>query len=142
MNVVLVLGVLDSPVFARVVRSEVLALRSSVFVESAIAAGNPTSRILFVHLLPNAIQGAMAQTAVRAAWAVRISATLAFLGVGIQAPTPEWGAMIRQGAEFMITGQWWVGVFPGVALIFLVFGLNMFGDGMQELLNPRRKAVK
>ena len=50
--------------------------------------------------------------------------------------------MIRQGAEFMITGQWWVGVFPGVALIFLVFGLNMFGDGMQELLNPRRKAVK
>lgn len=142
LNVVLVLGFLDSPVFARVVRSEVLALRSSVFVESAVAAGNPTWRIMFVHLLPNAIQGAMAQSAVRAAWAVRISATLAFLGVGIQAPTPEWGAMIRQGAEFMITGQWWVALFPGIALIFLVFGLNMFGDGMQELLNPRRKAAK
>jgi peptide/nickel transport system permease protein len=140
LNVVLVLGVLDSPVFARVVRSEVLALRSSVFVESAIAAGNPTSRILFVHLLPNAIQGAMAQTAVRAAWAVRISATLAFLGVGIQAPTPEWGAMIRQGAEFMITGQWWVALFPGIALIFLVFGLNLLGDGMQDLMDPRRRA--
>ncbi len=142
LNVVLVLGFLDSPVFARVVRSEVLALRSSVFVESAVAVGNPTWRIMFFHLLPNAIQGAMAQTAVRAAWAVRISATLAFLGVGIQAPTPEWGAMIRQGAEFMITGQWWVALFPGIALIFLVFGLNMFGDGLQELLNPRRKAVK
>lgn len=140
LNVVLVLGVLDSPVFARIVRSEVLALRSSVFVESAIAAGNPTSRILFVHLLPNAIQGAMAQTAVRAAWAVRISATLAFLGVGIQAPTPEWGAMIRQGAEFMITGQWWVALFPGIALIFLVFGLNLLGDGMQDLMDPRRRA--
>ena len=141
-NVVLVLGFLDSPVFARVVRSEVLALRSSIFVESAIAAGNPTWRILFVHLLPNSIQGAMAQTAVRAAWAVRISATLAFLGVGIQAPTPEWGAMIRQGAEFMITGQWWVGIFPGVALIFLVFGLNLFGDGIQDVLDPRRRAEK
>ena len=141
-NVVLVLGFLDSPVFARVVRSEVLALRSSIFVESAIAAGNPTWRILFVHLLPNSIQGAMAQTAVRAAWAVRISATLAFLGVGIQAPTPEWGAMIRQGAEFMITGQWWVGIFPGVALIFLVFGLNLFGDGIQDVLYPRRRAEK
>lgn len=142
LNVVLVLGLLDSPVFARVVRSEVLALRSSGFVESAVAAGNSTRRILFVHLLPNAIQGAMAQSAVRAAWAVRISATLAFLGVGIQAPTPEWGAMIRQGAEFMITGQWWVALYPGIALIFLVLGLNMFGDGMQEILNPRRKAVK
>ena len=141
-NVVLVLGFLDSPVFARVVRSEVLALRSSIFVESAIAAGNPTWRILFVHLLPNSIQGAMAQTAVRAAWAVRISATLAFLGVGIQAPTPEWAAMIRQGAEFMITGQWWVGIFPGVALIFLVFGLNLFGDGIQDVLDPRRRTEK
>lgn len=142
LNVVLVLGFLDSPVFARVVRAEVLALRSSGFVESAIAAGNPTYRILFVHLLPNAIQGAMAQSAVRAAWAVRISATLAFLGVGIQAPTPEWGAMIRQGAEFMITGQWWVALYPGIALILLVLGLNMFGDGIQEILNPRRKAVQ
>jgi peptide/nickel transport system permease protein len=141
LNVVLVIGFLDSPVFARVVRAEVLALRNSTFVESAIAAGNPTWRILFVHILPNAIQGAMAQSAVRAAWAVRISATLAFLGVGIQAPTPEWGAMIRQGAEYLVTGQWWVGVFPGIALILMVLGLNMLGDGLQDLLDPRRKAA-
>lgn len=139
-NVVLVIGILDSPVFVRVVRSEVLALRSSTYVEAAVAAGNPVWRIMFVHILPNAIQGAMAQSAVRAAWAVRISATLAFLGVGIQAPTPEWGAMIRQGAEFMVSGQWWVGIFPGVALIIMVLGLNMFGDGLQDLLSPRRKA--
>jgi peptide/nickel transport system permease protein len=141
LNVILVVGVLDSPVFARVVRAEVLALRSSTFIEAAVAAGNPTWRILFVHLLPNAIQGAMAQVAVRAAWAVRISATLAFLGVGIQAPTPEWGVMIRQGAEYMVTGQWWVGVFPGCALIILVLGFNLLGDGLQDLLDPRRKAA-
>ena len=142
LNVILVLGFLDSPVFARVVRAEVLGLRSSNFVESAVAAGNPTWRILFVHLLPNAIQGAMAQTAVRAAWAVRISATLAFLGVGIQAPTPEWGAMIRQGAEYMVSGQWWVALYPGLALILLVFGLNLFGDGLQDLMDPRRRFAK
>jgi peptide/nickel transport system permease protein len=141
LNVVLVIGFLDSPVFARVVRAEVLALRNSTFVESAIAAGNPTWRILFVHILPNAIQGAMAQSAVRAAWAVRISATLAFLGVGIQPPTPEWGAMIRQGAEYLVTGQWWVGIFPGIALILMVLGLNMLGDGLQDLLDPLRKAA-
>ena len=116
-----------------------MSLRASTFVESAVAAGNPTHRILFVHLLPNVLHGAMAQTAVRAAWAVRISATLAFLGIGIQAPTPEWGAMIRQGAEYMVTGQWWVAVFPGLALVLMVLGLNMLGDGLQDVLNPRRQ---
>lgn len=141
LNVVLVLGLLDAPVFARVVRAEVLSLRGGTFVEAAVAAGNPTRRILFRHILPNALRGAMAQTAVRAAWAVRISATLAFLGVGIQPPTPEWGAMIRQGAEYMVTGEWWVAVFPGCALILLVLGLNMLGDGLADLLDPRRKAA-
>jgi peptide/nickel transport system permease protein len=119
-NVIFVIGLIDAPIFVRVVRAEVLALRSSNFVEAARALGNPTWRILFVHLLPNALRGAIAQTSVRAAWAVRISATLAFLGVGIQQPTPEWGAMIRQGAEFIVTGQWWVAMFPGCALILLV----------------------
>ena len=140
-NVILVIGLLDAPIFARVVRAEVLALRQSNLVEAAIAAGNPTWRLLFVHLAPNAIQGAMAQTAVRAAWAVRISATLAFLGIGIQPPTPEWGAMIRQGAEFMVTGQWWVALFPGIALIGMVLGLNLAGDGLQDLIDPRRAAA-
>jgi peptide/nickel transport system permease protein len=73
---------------------------------------------------------------------VRISATLAFLGVGIQQPTPEWGAMIRQGAEFIVTGQWWVAIFPGCALILLVLGFNMFGDGAQDVLDPQRKSAK
>ena len=138
-NVVIMLGVLDAPVFARLVRSEVLALRSGGFVESAVAAGNTLPRLLFVHLMPNALAGAMAQSAVRAAWAVRISTTLAFLGLGIQPPTPEWGAMIRQGAEYMVTGQWWVGVFPGIALILLSLGLNLAGDGLSELLDPRQR---
>ncbi|MEM8855072.1 MAG: ABC transporter permease [Pseudomonadota bacterium] len=138
LNVVLVIGILDSPIFARVVRSEVLAYRSSTMVEAAKAAGNPTWRIVLVHLLPNTMSGAMAQSAVRAAWAVRIAAALAFLGIGIQVPTPEWGVMIRQGAEFMVTGQWWVAVFPGLALMVMMLGLNMLGDGAQDLLNPRR----
>ena len=80
LNVVLVIGLLDSPMFARIVRAEVLVLRNSVFVEASIAIGNPTWRLLLVHLLRNSIKGALAQVAVRMAWAVRISATLAFLG--------------------------------------------------------------
>jgi peptide/nickel transport system permease protein len=139
-NVVLVIGFLDSPIFARIVRAEVLALREATFVRAAIAAGNPPWRVMAVHILPNAILGATAQLPIRMAWAVRISATLAFIGVGIQAPAPEWGAMIRQGAEFVISGEWWVATFPGLALMALVLGFNLLGDGLTDILDPRRKA--
>lgn len=140
-NVVLVIGLLDSPIFARVVRAEVLVLRHSTFVRAAVAVGNPPWRVMLVHILPNAILGATAQLPVRMAWAVRISATLAFIGVGIQAPAPEWGAMIRQGAEYVISGEWWVATFPGLALIGVVLGFNLLGDGLTDILDPRRKAV-
>jgi peptide/nickel transport system permease protein len=139
-NVVLVIGFLDSPIFARIVRAEVLALREATFVRAAIAAGNPPWRVMAVHILPNAILGATAQLPIRMAWAVRISATLAFIGVGIQAPAPEWGAMIRQGAEYVISGEWWVATFPGLALMALVLGFNLLGDGLTDILDPRRKA--
>ena len=141
LNVVLVIGFLDSPIFARVVRAEVLALRESTFVRAAIAVGNPPWRVMLVHILPNAILGATAQLPIRMAWAVRISATLAFIGVGVQAPAPEWGAMIRQGAEYVISGEWWVATFPGLGLIGLVLGFNLLGDGLTDLLDPRRKAT-
>ena len=140
-SMVLVIGILDSPMFARVVRAEVLALRESTFVKAALAIGNPPWRIMLVHILPNAILGATAQLPMRMAWAVRISATLSFIGVGIQAPTPEWGAMIRQGAEYAITGQWWVALFPGLALMGLVLGFNLLGDALSDMLDPRRRAA-
>ena len=138
LNVVIVVGVLDVPMFARLVRSEVLALRASGFIEAAVNAGNPTWRILWVHLLPNCMRGAVAQMPIRMAWAVRASATLAFIGIGIQVPTPEWGAMIHQGAEFIISGEWWVAIFPGVALVILIIAFSMVGDGLEELIDPRR----
>ncbi len=141
LNVIVVLGLVEAPIFARVVRAEVLALRSGGYVEAAVAAGNPLRRVLFVHIMPNAISGATAQIALRMAWAVRASATLAFLGVGIQAPAPEWGAMIRQGAEFLISGQWWIALFPGLALVGIVLGFNLMGDGLHDLLDPKGKTV-
>jgi len=140
-NVVIVIGFLDSPIFARIVRAEVLALRQATFVRAAVAVGNPPWRVMAVHILPNAILGATAQLPIRMAWAVRISATLAFIGVGIQAPAPEWGAMIRQGAEFVISGEWWVATFPGLALMALVLGFNLLGDGLSDILDPRRRAA-
>ena len=137
-NVILVIGLLDAPIFARVVRAEILALRGGLLIESARAIGNSTPRLLFVHVLPNSISGALTQISVRMAWAIRVSATLAFVGIGIQQPTPEWGAMIRQGAEFMVTGEWWVALFPGLALVTLIFGLNLAADGIQDWMGRRR----
>ena len=139
-NLVIAIAVLDIPLFARVVRAEVLAARASGFIEAAVAAGNPTWRILAVHLLPNCLRGAIAQIPIRMAWAVRVSATLAFIGVGVQVPAPEWGAMIRQGAEQMIGGEWWVSLVPGSALVTLIIGFSMLGDGLDELMDPRRSA--
>ena len=110
-------------------------------MQAAIAVGNPAWRVMWVHILPNAILGATAQLPMRMAWAVRISATLAFIGVGIQAPTPEWGAMIRPGAEYVITGEWWAALFPGLALMTLVLGFNLLGDGLTDLLDPKRRGV-
>jgi peptide/nickel transport system permease protein len=140
LNVILTLGVLDAAIFARLVRAETIALRRGGIVESAIAAGNPCWRVMWLHVFPNVQQGMIAQMSVRAAWAVRVSATLAFLGIGVQAPTPEWGLMIRQGGEYMLSGQWWVGLFPGLALLVMVLGLNFLGDGLQDILDPRRRA--
>ena len=140
-NIVLVIGLLDSPIFARIVRAEVLALRQATFVRAAVAVGNPPWRVMAVHILPNAILGATAQLPIRMAWAVRISATLAFIGVGVQALAPEWGAMIRQGAEYVISGEWWVAMFPGVALMALVLSFNLLGDGLTDMLDPRRRAT-
>lgn len=137
-NVILVIGLLDAPIFARVVRAEILALRGGLLIESARAIGNGTRRMLFVHVLPNSMSGALTQISVRMAWAIRVSATLAFVGIGIQQPTPEWGAMIRQGAEYMVTGEWWVALFPGLALVLLIFGLNLAADGIQDWMGHRR----
>lgn len=137
---IFVIGLLDAPLFARLVRSEVLALRRGTLVESALVAGNPTWRILLVHLLPNCAQGVTALAALRMAWAVRISATLSFVGVGIQAPTPEWGVMIKLGAEHIVTGAWWVVLFPALGLILLVLGFNFVADGLSRLTDPRHRA--
>ena len=138
-NLVLVIGFIEVPLFARMVRSEVLQLRAGGLVDAAIAAGNPTWRIIFVHLLPNTLRGTVSQFAPRIALAVRVSATLAFVGIGVQAPAPEWGAMIRLGSENVVTGEWWIATFPGLALILLVLACNFLGDGVQELMDPRRR---
>ena len=131
-SVVLVIGFLDMPIYLRLIRTETLRIRESTYVESAKAVGNPSWRILLRHILPNALPPVLIQTALRLAWAVKIIAALAFVGVGIRVPTAEWGSMIRVGSEFIITGQWWASVFPGLAVLILTFGFNILADSLQD----------
>lgn len=136
--VVVVIAILDTPVFIRLTRGQVLSIREAMYVEAAKATGNKPWRIMWRHIMPNTVPPLIIQAAMRLAWAVMVVASLAFVGVGIQVPTPEWGAMIRHGSQFITAGQWWPAVFPGIALMLLVLGFNLLADAIQDHLDPRK----
>lgn len=139
--VVGVIALVDLPIYTRLVRTEVLRIRELPFVVAARAVGNRTRRLLRRHVLPNSVPSVISQTAVRFASAITVVAALAFVGVGIQAPTAEWGSMIRLGASDVIGGIWWTTAFPGLAIVILSLGLNLFADGLQTYLDPRSRAT-
>ncbi len=138
-SVIFVIALVDTPVFVRLIRSQTRHIRELTYIEAARALGNPTWRVLLRHILPNAIGPVIVQTAVRLAWAVNIVAALAFVGVGIKVPTPEWGSMIKSGAQYISTGEWWPYTIPGVAILLLTLGFNLLADGLQDHLDPRRR---
>jgi peptide/nickel transport system permease protein len=131
-TIIAALAFVNIPIFVRVVRSQVLTLREQRFVEAAVASGNPTWRILFRHVLPNTWVPILAQATISIAFAIIIIAGLSFLGVGIKPPTPEWGLMIQTGYQNLISGQWWISIFPGLAVASVVLGFHLIGDGIQH----------
>lgn len=130
-NVVLAIMVINVPRFMRLIRSEALSLRESRFIEAAQAVGNTATRVLRKHMLPNVIGVTLAQSSLAAAHAIVVIAALSFLGVGVSPPNPSWGLMIQAGARQMTTGDWWVVVFPGLAVLIAVASLNLVADGLQ-----------
>jgi peptide/nickel transport system permease protein len=136
-NIVVVIAILNVPIYIRLVRSQVLSLREQAFVEAAHAAGNSGVAIALRHVLPNAIGPTLAQSTVTMGGAVLVIAGLSFIGAGVQPPTPEWGAMIAAGANGIIIGQWWESVFPGIVLSLTVFGFAIVGEGLQTILRER-----
>ena len=130
-NVILAIMVINIPRFMRLIRSEALSLRESRFIEAAWAVGATRSRVLIRHMLPNVIGVSLAQSSLAAAHAIVVIAALSFLGVGVSPPQPSWGLMIQAGARRMATGDWWVVVFPGLAVLLTVVALNLIADGLQ-----------
>jgi len=138
-NVIYVLTLFKIPVFTRLMRSEALSLREIEYIEAARCVGNSNLRIVFRHLLPNSLAPALVQLSVSIGASILLTAGLSFIGAGVRVPTPEWGLMIASGAQNMITGQWWIAFFPGVAMSLAVLGFALVGDSLREVLDPARR---
>jgi peptide/nickel transport system permease protein len=137
-NLIILLAVPGWMVYARAVRAAVLGLKRREFVEAARALGGSDARIMFCHLAPNVLTPIIVISSFQFAQVVIAEASLSFLGVGVQPPMPSWGSMLSQGREYLSTA-WWLGVFPGLAIMIAVLGTNMFGDGLRDALDPQLK---
>ena len=133
-NVVIAITIAYVPYLLRLTRSGVLTMRSADYVLGARAVGASRSRVMALHVLPNAVGPSMVQAALMVGWAILDVSGLSFLGVGIQPPSPELGVQIAQGASYITSGQWWISVFPGVAIILTVLAYNFLGDYADDKL--------
>lgn len=138
-NVVYASAIINMPFYVRVVRSEILVLKGAGFVEAARLCGNSNSRILWSQLLPNVSAPLVVQMSLNMGWSMLNAASLSFVGLGIRPPSPEWGIMVAEGAQYIISGQWWVALFPGLALTLVVLCFNLLGDGLRDIIDPRRR---
>ena len=126
-----------TPVMTRLVRSQVVSLRELPMVETSRAIGTPAWRIVLWHMLPNTFSVVIAQATLFLAWAILDTAAMSFIGVGVRPPTPELGAMISDGVQYIVSGQWWIATFSGIFIVLLVISFNTIGDALRDVLDPR-----
>jgi ABC-type dipeptide/oligopeptide/nickel transport system permease subunit len=136
-NMVIVLGITGWPIYTRVVRAETLKYREREFVLAARALGLGSWRVIWGHVFPNLINTVIVMASLEVARMIILESFLSFLGLGIQPPTPSWGSMLGEGRVYMFT-HWWLAAFPGLAIFITTLGINLFGDGLRDLLDPHR----
>ncbi len=137
-NIIIVLGITGWVQYGRIIRSEVLRLRSTEFIEAAHSIGNSDLAVIWRHLLPNVISSAIVIASLQVARVVVSESALTFLGLGIEPTIPSWGGMLSDGRDYINT-QWWVSTFPGLALMLTVLGWNLVGDWLRDSLDPRAR---
>jgi peptide/nickel transport system permease protein len=135
-NLMIAVGIAGIPTYARLVRGSVLAAKENVYVDAARVSGAPTRIILVRHLLPNVIAPVIVATTLGTGTAILAAASLSFLGLGSQPPSPEWGRMLSEGRGYL-RDQWWISTFPGLAIMLTVLAMNLLGDGLRDALDPR-----
>jgi len=135
-QVMVALGIISSPVFARLVRAETLAIKSEGYIEASRALGTGPVKLVFRHVIPNIMSKVIVQSSLTFAQAVVVEASLSFLGVGIQPPAASWGLMLKDARNYLMQAPW-MAIFPGVALALTVLSFNLVGDSLSERFNPR-----
>jgi len=138
-NIVIATAIINFPLYARVARAEASVRREAGFIEAARLSGNGEARVLLGHILPNIMPIMMVQMSLTMGYAILNAAGLSFIGLGVRPPTPEWGIMVAEGANFIQSGEWWIALFPGAALMLAVFCFNLLGDGLRDIVDPRQR---
>ncbi len=138
-NIILATAIVNFPLYARVARAEANVRRNAGFVMAARLSGNGEFRILLGHILPNIMPIMIVQMSLTMGYAILNAAGLSFIGLGVRPPTAEWGIMVAEGAGFMVSGEWWIALFPGLALMIAVFCFNLLGDGLRDIVDPQRR---
>jgi peptide/nickel transport system permease protein len=140
-NIVIAIAITHVPIYARLIRGEMLRIREMEYAEAARTVGNRQRRIIFYHLLPNCFPPVMVQATLAMGFAILTVAALSYIGLGIRPPTSEWGAMTAEGAGYIVSGEWWIFLFPGMAIMATVLSFNLVGDALRDVLDPRMKGV-
>jgi peptide/nickel transport system permease protein len=137
-NAMIAIGITTTPIFVRLTRGQVMAVKVEDYVEAARAVGNPPWRVAFVHILPNILPALMVQASLSIAAAIIAEAALSFLGLGQQPPAPSWGSMLNAAQRFLANAPW-MAVWPGLAIFLTVMSFNLLGDGLRDALDPRER---
>jgi len=138
-NIVYATAIINLPIYARLARTEGNVRREAGFVEAARLSGNSETRILLTQLLPNIMPLMMVQVSLTLGYAILNAAGLSFIGLGVRPPTAEWGIMVADGASNIVSGEWWIALFPGLVLMAAVFCFNLMGDGLRDMVDPRQR---
>ncbi len=137
-NAMIAIGITTTPIFVRLARGQVMAVKVEDYVEAARAVGNPHWRIVLVHILPNILPALLVQATLSVAAAIIAEAALSFLGLGQQPPAPSWGSMLNSAQRFLLNAPW-MAVWPGFAIFLAVLSFNLVGDGLRDALDPRSR---
>jgi peptide/nickel transport system permease protein len=138
-NIVIATAIVNFPLYARIARAEAAVRRDAGYVQAARLTGNSEARVLLTTILPNILPIMAVQMSLTMGYAILNAAGLSFIGLGVRPPTPEWGIMVAEGASFIVSGEWWVALFPGLALMIAVFCFNLLGDGLRDIVDPQRR---
>jgi peptide/nickel transport system permease protein len=138
-NIIYATAIIGLPLYSRLARAETNVRRSAGYVEAARLAGNSEFGILLRHILPNILPLLVVQTSLTLGYTMLNVAGLSFIGLGIRPPAAEWGIMVADGASAIVSGEWWVALFPGLTLMLAVFSFNLLGDGLRDIVDPRSR---